>query len=366
MKIEILQENLSVALSQALKFVSSKAQLPILGNFLLEGKDGILKISASDIENSIVVFVGAKIEEEGEVTVSAKVFSDFVFSIPPEKIIFETEGDVLLLKSGKNKAKFSTMPASEFPKIEGSPAGRPEIVLSPELLKKIADKSCFCVSEDSSRPAMTGVYFENVDSKLKIVTTDGFRLSLLEEKGKEEDFAINVSAKIIEELGKMAISSGKEVGVFLNAGKTQVTFKLEAGEISSRLIEGQYPPYGKIIPRNSSIKVVLDRQDFLRGVKTAAIFSKDVANIVSLSFKENILKISSKTANLGENESEIDCQKEGSDLDVNFNFRYLLDVLSKMSGSEISFETEGENKPCVFREKESPDFLHLIMPVKKS
>lgn len=366
MKLEILQENLSVALSQALKFISPKAQLPILGNFLIEAKNGVLKITATDMESSVVLSLGAKVEDEGEVTVSAKIFSDFIFSISPEKVQIKTEDEILTVVSGKNKAKFSTMPPSEFPKSERGEGEKETMKLSPSLLQKISDKMPFAVSTDSSRPAMTGIYFDNKEEKLKIVATDGFRLSLFEEKGKEDDFSINVPAKIIEELGKMSGKDEEDIGVYLNSNKTQVVFKIKDAEVSSRLIEGQYPPYEKIIPSEFSVKVVLDRQEFLRAVKTAAIFSKDAANIVRLSFSENILKVSSQTANLGGLESEIDCQKEGENLEVNFNFRYLLDILSRLSGKEVSFETMGENKPCVFRGAESPDFLHLIMPVKKA
>lgn len=365
MKLEILQENLSAALAQGLKFISSKVQLPILSNFLLEAEKGILKISASDLEKSIILFVGAKVEEEGKVTVSAKTFADFIFSLPPEKVIIQEEEDILIVKSGKSKAKISTMPHGEFPKIESSASGEGFLSLEATFLKDISEKTCFAVSQDVSRPAMTGVYFDNKGGVLKIVATDGFRLSLVKGKGQKEDFSINVPSSIIEELGKIAGQEEKKIGVYLSDNKSQIVFKTEGAEISSRLIEGQYPPYEKIIPADFAISAKLDRQEFLRSVKTAAIFSKDAANIVKLSFKENVLKVSSKTANLGENESEIDCQKEGDDIEVNFNFRYLLDILSRLSGKEVSFETQGESKPCVFRGVESPNFLHLIMPVKK-
>jgi DNA polymerase-3 subunit beta len=258
------------------------------------------------------------------------------------------------------------MPASEFPKIDVFSLEKPTFVLPPNLVKKIAEKSCFSVSQDSSRPAMTGVYFDNKNAVLKIVSTDGFRLSLLEEKGEAEDFAINIPAKIIEELAKMTANSEKEIGCYLNKNNSQITFKLESAEISSRLIEGKYPPYEKIIPNTSSIKITIERQDFLRVVKTSAIFSRDKSNLVNLGFIGDVLKISSSTANFGENESEIDCQKKGEDFEAIFNFRFLLDLLSHLSGKEISLETEGQNKPCVFREPESSGFLHLIMPVKKN
>lgn len=367
MKFEILQENLAQALSQALKFVSPKVQLPILSNFLIVAKDGVVKIFATDMENSISVSLGAKIEEEGEVAVSAKILSDFVFAVSPGKIVAETEEETLIVSSLKNKAKISTMPAGEFPKTDEVFSGKGLFSLSPEVLKKISEKMTFAVSNDvATRPAMTGVYFDNKKKKLKIVATDGFRLSHLEEKGEEEGFEINVSSKIIEELGKMSQKEEKEIEVFLDKNKTQIVFKLSDVAVSSRLIEGKYPPYEKIIPTDFTIRAVLNRLDFLRAVKTAAIFSKEAANIVRLKFEDKTLKIKSETPSLGENESEIECEKKGEDIEINFNFRYLLDILSRLSGEDVFFETQGEGKPCVFREKDSPNFLHLIMPVKKS
>jgi DNA polymerase III subunit beta len=364
--LEILQENLSVALSQALKFISSKAQLPILSNFLIKAGKGVLTIKATDLENGITVFLGAKTEEEGEVSVSAKIFSDFVLALSPGKVDIETEEEMLIVKSGKNKAKFSTMPSSEFPKEEEGGERKRITSLDPALLKKVSERVSFAVSSDVSRPTMTGVYFDNKKSALKIVGTDGFRLSLLEEKGEVEDFEINIPVKIVEEAAHLGEKQKDKIEIFLNEKKTVVVFKMENAEIFSRLIDGKYPPYIRIIPSEKNIIAKIDRQDFLRAVKTASVFSKDAGSIVKISFGENVLKISSQTASLGENENEIECQKEGEDLEINFNFRYLLDVLSKMSGKEISFETEGEGKPCVFREKEPPNFLHLIMPVKKS
>jgi DNA polymerase III subunit beta len=366
MKFEILQENLSVALSQALKFVSTKAQLPILSNFLIKTEKGVLTIKATDLENGITVYLGAKVEEEGEVAVSAKIFSDFILALSAGKVEIETAEDSLIVKAGKNKAKFATMSSSEFPKEEGEGERKECFSFSPKALKAVSEKISFCVSTDVSRPTMTGVYFDNKGKILKIVSTDGFRLSIFEEKGKGEDFELNIPAKIIEEVARLGEKQENEIKVFLNEKKTIVIFKTESAEISSRLIEGKYPPYQKIIPTEKNISVKIDRQDFLRAVKTAAVFSKDAGSIVKLSFGENVLKISSQTASVGENENEIECQKEGENLEVNFNFRYLLDVLSKMSGKEISFETQGEGKSCVFREKETPNFLHLIMPVKKS
>ncbi len=366
MFFEILQENLATAISQCIKFVSPKAQLPILGNFLIEAEHGIVKICATDMENSIAVFIGAKIEKEGKLTVSAKTFTDFIMALPAGKINVKKEEELLVLESGKNKAKINTMPADEYPKILTSSDGKKLLDLPPAVLKEIAEKLSFAASSDTvSRASMTGVYFDNKEEKFKIVATDGFRLSLLEKTGQKQDFVLNVPVKIIEELGKLAVHEDREIGVYLNENKSQVIFKLSTLEIGSRLIEGKYPPYEKIIPVGFQTQGSLDRADLLRMVKMASVFSKDVSNIVKLSIKDSVLKITAQTPNLGENESEIDIQKKGEDLDVNFNYRYLLDILSRLSSKEIIFESAGEEKPCVFRETDNSSFLHLIMPVKK-
>jgi DNA polymerase-3 subunit beta len=366
MVFEVLQENLASSISVALKFVSPKAQLPILGNFLIEAKSGILKISATDLENSISLVTGAKIEEEGNITVSAKTFSEFVLTLPAGKIEVSNDGEDLVLKSGKFKAKINTMPVAEYPKILGAVDGKKLLGLPPKALHEVADKLSFSVSTDVSRGGMTGVYLDNKEEKLKIVATDGFRLSLLEKAGFKEDFTLNVPAKIIDELGKMAAKEEKEIEVYLNDNKTQAIFKIQDMEISTRLIEGKYPPYEKIVPTGFETQATVDRQEFLRSIKAAGIFSKDVSNVVKLKFSDTALKITASTANLGENESEIDCQKTGNDLEINFNYHYLIDILSRLCAKEVIFESAGETRPGVFREKDSPGFLHIIMPVKKS
>ncbi len=367
MTFEVLQENLTSAISQSLKFISPKAQLPILGNFLIGAKNGVLKISATDLENSITVFIGAKVEEEGNLTVSAKTLADFVATLSPGKIEIKKEGEDMVLQEGKYRAKIATMPSAEFPKILESASEKKFLSLDPLVLKEVSERLSFAVSTDMvSRASMTGVFLDNRDENLKIVATDGFRLSFMQKPGYKEDFSLNIPAKIIDELGKLAAKEEKEIEIYLNENKTQIVFKLQDMEISTRLIEGKYPPYEKIIPSGFETRAVIDRSEFLRAVKAASVFSKEVSNIVRLKFFDSALKINASTANLGENESEMDCQKEGADLEINFNYRYLLDLLSRLSAKEIVFENSGPTRPGVFREKEAPGFLHLIMPVKSN
>lgn len=369
MKVEILQENLSTYLSLALKFISPKTQLPILSSFLFESKkEGLLKITASDMESFIILYVGARVEEEGEVAVSAKVFSDFVFSLPAGKIYIEKKKEELSVLSGKSRASIGLFPVSEFPKTEEVSSGKNVFKIDKVLFKNIFSLFPFASSQDISRPSMTGIYFDRDRESLCVVATDGFRLSLLEKREREDGelFSFNVSSKIIEEVGKISSVKKEEVFVFLNNREKIVFFKTEDVEIGARLIEGQYPPYRKIIPAVCPFRFVVDRADFLRTVRAASIFSKDSGSVIKLFFAKNVLKISSQTAGVGGYENEIDCVQEGEDIGVSFNFKYLLDILSRFSGKEVVFETEGEGKPCVFREKESPGFLHLIMPVKNS
>lgn len=365
MKFEVLQENLAASISQTLKFVSPKAQLPILGNILIEAKAGILKFVATDLENGISITAGAKIEEEGAVAVPAKIFAEYVMSLSPGKIdIVEKEG-TLEIVSGKNAAKMATSPADEFPKIEEAAKLTKFFSMPQKTIAEIAERLSFCVSTDLvSKPAMTGVYFDNRERILKVVATDGFRLSILETKGGEQDFVLNLPVRPVEEAAKMAEKEGKDVEFFTNKEKTLAVLKIDGTEIFARTIEGKYPPYEKIIPTGFETKFKVDRDLFLKTLKLASVFAKDTSNIVRFQIKDGNLLLFSQTANLGENRAEVDIEKEGADLEISFNCHFALDIVSRLNGKLIVFESGGAGKPGVFKDPDSKNFLHLVMPVK--
>ncbi|PJE67446.1 DNA polymerase III subunit beta [Candidatus Shapirobacteria bacterium CG10_big_fil_rev_8_21_14_0_10_40_9] len=369
MKISVLQENLSRGLTTVSRLVASKAALPILGNVLLKTDKGRLKLSATNLETGISLFLGAKIEKEGEITVPARILVELVSSLLPEKVDLEATETTLHLSSGSFKADISGISASEFPKIP-SFQGEPAFLFDKEELIKILSQVSFAAAQDESRPVLTGVLLRGKIGKTLLVATDGYRLSvknLAMRKQKEEKDLLIPAKTLIEvcRIAQEAQDEEKEIKMALNSEKNQVLFSFSQKiELSSRLLEGEFPDFEKIIPPSFSTKAEFDKEEFLRAVKIASIFAREQANIVKIKIEGGKMIISAESPQVGANQGEIEAKTEGEKLEIAFNFRFLLDFLNSPIGEEIIFEANGPLSPGVFKVKGDDSFLHLIMPVR--
>lgn len=368
MKTTILQENFAKGLSLVSRFVATKAALPVLGNILLTINKGQIKLAATNLEIGISVWLGAKIEEEGALSIPAKPLTEFVNSLPPEKIEIEIRKNSLFLTSGAFKANLNGTTIEEFPQI---PSALEELILSFENgeLARALSQVVFAAAQDEGRPILTGVLLQVQDKKVSLVATDGYRLSFKNLIVKELKLERNllIPAKTLLEVARMAQEKSREEGevkVAFTPEKSQIVFLFPNIELSSRLLEGEFPDFGKIIPQNSSIKAEFDREEFLRAVKVSSIFAREQANIVKLKIENGRLIISAETPQVGGNESEVLAKTEGGELEIAFNCRFLLDFLSSTPGEVIIFEANSSLSPGVFKIKGDDSYLHLIMPVR--
>ncbi|MFZ5365821.1 MAG: DNA polymerase III subunit beta [Patescibacteria group bacterium] len=368
MKISVLQENLSKGLSIVSRSVASKATLPVLGNILLSTDKGRLKLQGTNLETGISLLCGAKIEEEGEITIPARILVEFVSSLPPEKIDLETSKTTLRISSGFFKAEINGIASSEFPKIPSFP-DKPDLTFEKEELIRALSQVDFAAASDESRPVLTGVLLKIEKEKVSLVATDGYRLSIKNLKVKEQKLEGNllVPAKTLLEICRIAqevSDEEKEIKMAQNPEKSQVVFDLADIELSSRLLEGEFPEFEKIIPSTSSTKAEFAKEEFLRAIKIASIFAREQANIVKLKIGEGKMIISAESPQVGSNLGEIEAKTEGEELEIAFNFRFLLDFLNSPIGEEIIFEASSPLSPGVFKIKGDDSFLHLIMPVR--
>jgi len=369
MKISILQENLIKGLLIASRLVATKAALPVLENILIETEKGQLKLSATNLEAGVNLWLGAKIEKEGSLTVPAKILTEFINFLSPGKIDLETDKYSLLVSSGSFKANLMGADSNDFPK---TPSTSNEVVLvfdKKDLINAL-NQVVFAASQDEGRPVLTGVLIKKGEGeKISLVATDGYRLSLKEVLPKEvkikEGFLIPAKALLeVSRLAKELESEEPEIKMVSASEKNQVVFIFPKIEFYSRLIEGEFPDYKKIIPGGFSTKVELDKEEFLKAVKIASIFAREQANIVKLKIESGKLTISSETPQVGGNESEISTKTEGEDLEIALNCRFLLDFLNTCPGEEVVFEASGPLSPTVFKIKGDDSFLHVIMPVR--
>ncbi len=372
MKVSFLCENVNKKISIVNHAVSSRSQLPVLLNFLFKAEKGKFTISATDLEIGIEAVIPASIEEEGSITVPAKTFYDLLSSIDKGKVVLKTEGSNLLFEGNKIKTVFQTIRADEFPKIYEEKGG--EIgVFTNEVLEKEIPEVVFSASQDSGRPALSGVLFgktknlpagrQGKKGGFYMVATDGYRLSFKKDTGGEEnEEKFLMPSRILRELA--LLKDGGSVSVRVSSKSNQIIFEQEDVIMVGRLIEAEFPNYQKIIPQDYSTKVIVDKKDFQSAVKTSAVFARETANIIKLSIQKNKIIVSASAPSVGETTIEVDAVVEGEENEIAFNVRYVLEFLSNTDGEKIIFEMTGPLNSGVFKIEGEPNYLHIIMPIR--
>lgn len=369
MKLHILSENIQKKISFLNHAVSAKSQLPILLNILLEAKDGKFKILATDLEIGIEIEIPANIEEEGATTVSAKVFSELIASLPTGKITFITKENTLEVSTPKTKSSFQTISAEEFPKLYEE-KGEEAMVIKNEKIQEDFGMVVFCASLDMGRPALSGVLIKEEEAGYVLVATDGYRLSLKHyiterTQGKKAGFEkpILVPARAIRELIGLK-QDGGDVSMYISDKNNQVLFSQENTALVGRLLEAEFPKYERIIPTDFGTKVFFDKEELQKAVKVCSIFARETANIVRLAIQKEKIVVSANTPSVGENMVEVEARLQGEENAIAFNARYLLDLFANISQSDMTLEMSGHLNPGVFRIKDDSTFLHLIMPIR--
>lgn len=363
MKLSFLSENVQKKISFINKAISSKSQLPILQNFLLEAIEGKFKISATDLEIGIQIQIPAKIEKEGKTTIPAKIFSELITSLPSEKISLTLENNVLEVISNKTKSIFQTTTADEFPKIYEE-KGEKIIVLKNKTIKNDFSSVIFAASTDSERPALSGILIKIKNQGLSLVATDGFRLSLREQGGKQDqEKSILVPARLLREVITM-VQDKEDVDFYISKENNQVLFSRDDFVLVGRLIEADFPNYKKIIPTEFGTKAVFDKEEMQKAIKICSIFARETANIIKFSIKKEKIIVSANTPSVGQNSVEVETKTTGEENEIAFNARYLLDFFSNIEEQEIIFEMTGSLNPGVFKLTNDNFFLHLIMPIR--
>lgn len=366
MKITVLQENLSKALSTCSRFTSTRAQLPVLGNILFSASKTKLKVSATNLETSIVVSLGAQIKEEGEITIPAKVATEIVTNLLPGSVELESSKEHLVIKSQGFNAKALGINPAEFPKIPQEIDSVNSIILPKELLLESLGQLLFAVSLDESRPVLTGILFIFSKEGLTLVATDGFRLSqkniAFKNKGIQQKLVLPKNP--LMEVAKLG-AEAEEIKIVFKEKENQAVFGLDGTILSSRILEGKFPDYEKIIPQNSTLMLKADKEELLRAVKLASVFARDSANIVKFKVGSDSLNLSAESAQAGSQEMVVEAKVEGeTPFEISFNYRFLEEFLRAIKGEEVQMKFTSSDAPGVFVDTLDPNFLHLIMPVK--
>ncbi len=368
MKVKISQDNLNKGLSLAGRFIASRPQLPILSNFLLATDKGKLKLSATNLDLGINLWLGAVVEEKGQLLIPAREVSEFVSYLPAGEVFLESQKTSLKITSPKAEAVFGGMSAQEFPQI---PQGEEKnsLLLDVTQLSKAVSQVCFAAAIDETRPVLEGVFWQFDQDGYQMVATDGYRLSLKKITSKQvvkKETSFLIPARSLLEVTKL-IQEDK-LKVSLDKKQSQAVFiiprRLKA-ILSSRLLSGEFPDYKKIIPQQNSIQVSVDHQELLSAVKIASVFARQAGNVIVLDFKNGQLEIKADALQVGKNKTSVPIKIKGEEVKVAFNYRFLLDYLNSIDNkeAEVIVKMNDSLSPVVFTVKGDNSFLHLIMPI---
>lgn len=374
MKFSCNQDTFSKYLNIMSRVVSNKPGLPILNNVYFEATKGKLVMKTTDLELSISTWIGADVENDGKITLPAKQLSEFVNSVPQEKIDVTVERQNFNISTSNNSASFNTMPPDDFPNIPSvEKKEEPFLQINSADFLLAVNRVAFAAATDDIKPVLTGVKIEIKDNgTASFVATDGLRLSKQDitiEKGiKNKDFLVPVRALlelsyIVNEVGEEA---GSMISLFLIEDKNQVMFRVGDIDIISRLIDGEFPEYEQIIPTGYKTKCNVDRDEFLNSLKIVNIIARSVLGnkmILQIQSKENRISLSAVQSDLGKNESNFECKVEGDNLKIAFSSKLLSDILNHIDSEKILFECSEAIRPGVFKIDDDNNFIHLVMPM---
>ena len=374
MRVSVLQENFHKGLSIVSRAIQSRPSLPILANVILTTDDARLRLSATNLELGISAWIGAKVESGGSITVPARTLQDFISTLPPERVDLDLDVRTLTLHlscAGKT-ANIKGMDAAEFPSM---PDFNPEqaIAIKARTFKEMVDQVVFSAAKEDNRPILTGVLMRFEGDVLTLAAADGYRLSVrtteLEFNAGEREPLI-VPARTLQELSRVISDEDDELHIALPKGRGQVMFSLSNVVMVSQLIEGKFPDYEAIIPRRYETSILAYTDDLLAACRSSEVFAKDSANTARVLIEPSGMPtvpgrvvVAGQSQEKGDAEAPIDASIEGQAIEVAFNIRYLIDVLSVIREEQVVLETSGPTSPGVVRPAGRDDFIHVIMPM---
>lgn len=366
MELTVTQENLTRALGAASRVASSKTQLPILGNILLRTDGHRLMVAATNLEIATTQHIGAKIVNKGAITIPARLITEFVASLPKTAVTLRvTENKLHVTADGYNSTINGTL-ADDFPEL---PTINEKTAVSYAIdagsLKQSIGQTILTASSDATRPVLTGVYWHSFNGALYLAATDGYRLSEKRLVETKSEVSAIIPTSTLQEVLRVLGDDISEVEVLFD--ESQVRFRLNDTEITSRLIDGNFPDYRQLIPANSETVITVPRSGFAQITKVAGLFARESGGSVTITADTEKDKISlhSVASELGENTSETDADVS-ADGQVTLNSRYLTEALGVVDADKVVFRFSGKLSPCVLSaaDEKAADYLHVIMPLK--
>jgi len=361
MKLQVTQENLNRALNSVAKVANTRGTLPILANVLIKTSNNRLSLSATNLDIAITHYIGAKVKEEGSITVPARLMQDFVGSLPDGVIELDLQETKLHVTTDQYQSVVNGIVADDFPVMPAITSGKKWTIKS-GVFKKALQQVVFAASSDETRPVLTGVLLQTIDGKLYMAATDSYRLAEKALGTNKQAVNLLVPASSLQDLLRV-IGDDDEISV--THDDQQVLFQVGDIELVTRLVDGKYPDYRKLIPEKFTTQATVKKADFTNVTKVSSLFARESAGSVTIEVDEKAaqLSIRSVASQLGENTATAPAKVSGNG-SVTLNSRYLLDALGALSGDEVVFGFNGKLEPTLLSDPSAPDYRHIVMPLK--
>jgi DNA polymerase-3 subunit beta len=363
MKLICTKENLKKGLFVVSRVVGVGNPLQVLNNILVKTDQGRIKLSSTNLEIGVNTWVGGKIEEEGSLTVPARLINEYINNLPTEKVVLTTKETTLNVESENYHTNIKGLSSEDFPLIP-QVADEPYAKIDSAEFKDALSETTWAAAVNETQPEISGIYMAFEDDKLRIAATDRYRLAertavLKEPVASNKD--VIIPARTINELYKILGTAKGEVNIYFS--ESQVLFKFDETEIISRLIDGAYPDYRAIIPKEFKTSALLNKDELMHALKATALFAPDTNNIQLEVLPEGI-KISASSAAAGENQVVITAKVTGAVNNAVFNFRYLLDCLNNLSESNVTLKMISDSSPAMVVPEKRDNYLYIVMPIK--
>lgn len=362
MKVTVNQKNFKKAVGLVERIVSKNPSLPILNTLLIKTDNGRLRISATNLEMGANSMIGAKIDEVGEIAIPAKVSSDFINNISDDKITLHTKNNILFINSEKYKTQILGFDPKDFPIIPKIKE-KPVVTIPSKVLKNMLYAVADSVAISETRPELAGVYIEFSPKKIVFAATDSFRLSevgfVIKNDGQHNAI---IPRNTVMEL--LRVTSDLEGDIEVRVGDNQISFYNNDFELVSRLVDGNYPDYKKVIPAKFLSRVLVQKNDLEKNARLAGLFSSNISDI-KLTCSESSIVVRSKNSDKGEIETTIPATLKNDPFEIAVNYHYLLDGLKVIDSDEVVVEFTGNANPLILRPYDnSKELTYLIMPLR--
>jgi len=364
MKLSAARDVLLKPLQAVIGVVERRQTMPILSNVLLVAKNGTLSVTATDLEVELVAEAEVNVESAGEITVSGRKLLDICRALPEgSDIDISVSGEKAVVKSGRSKFSLATLPAAEFPSVEDIQAGQ-TIEVEQQILGRLIEKTHFSMAQQDVRYYLNGMLLETGGKHLRAVATDGHRLALCEAEldgGGLEEQQVIVPRKGVLELQRLMTGEG---AVNIELGTNHVRIQLDGIRFTSKLIDGRFPEYDRVIPKESSNEVTADRVAFRGALQRTAILSNEKYRGIRLIIRDSGVVMQAHNPEQEEAEEELEVTYSGEDIEIGFNVNYLLDALGAVDGDEVTLSVQDGNSSCLIREPGKDDSKFVVMPMR--